>query len=79
MRSEPRREALAVASGQGHKTDFTESAELAVQYHDASGNDDVLASFLGGMSARNNKEQARALAEKISDEKRREEILKKLK
>jgi len=59
--------------------EFSQAADLAVQYHDASGNDDVLSSFLDGWPARQNKEQSRVLAEKISDVKRREEILKKLK
>jgi hypothetical protein len=49
-----------------------------VQYHDASVNDDVLSSFLEGWPARQNQEQARVLAGKISDLKRREEILKRL-
>jgi hypothetical protein len=60
------------------KLDFSEAAELAVQYHDASDNDDVLLSFLNGWGARQNKEQARILAGKISDAKRREEILQNL-
>jgi hypothetical protein len=70
---------LATASQNGRKMEFSEAAELAVQYHDASGNDDVLSNFLDGWPARQNKEQSRVLAEKISDVKRREEILKKLK
>jgi hypothetical protein len=71
--------ALADASQNGRKMEFSEAAGLAVQYHDASGNDEVLSAFLDGWPARQNKEQARLLAEKISDVKRREEILKKLK
>jgi hypothetical protein len=69
---------LASASQGGRKMEFAEAADLAVQYHDASGNDDVLSSFLDGWPARQNKEQARVLAQKISDVKRREEILKNL-
>lgn len=69
---------LASASQGGDKMEFSEAADLAVQYHDASGNDDVLSSFLDGWPARQNKEQARVLAQKISDVKRREEILKNL-
>jgi len=71
--------ALANASGRGDKMEFSEDAELAVEYNTATGNDDVLATFLDGYSALENKEQARVLAEKITDPKRREEILKKLK
>lgn len=70
---------LANASSGGREMEFSEAADLAVQYHEASGNDDVLSSFLDGRLARQNKEQARVLAGKISDEKRREEILTKLK
>jgi hypothetical protein len=70
---------LADASQNGRKMEFSEAAELAVQYHDASGNDEVLSAFLDGWPARQNKEQARLLAEKISDPKRREEILENLK
>jgi hypothetical protein len=61
-----------------HKMEFSEAADLALQYNQISGNDDVLTNFLESWPARENKEQARALAEKITDEKRREEILKDL-
>jgi hypothetical protein len=71
--------ALANA-GQGNgKTKYEDAAALAVHYHEASGNDEVMSSFLDGWAARQNKEQARVLAEKISDPKRRGEILEKLK
>jgi hypothetical protein len=71
--------ALANAIGNTNKMEYSEAAALAVEYNTATGNDDVLATFLDGYSARENKEQARLLAEKITDPKRREEILKKLK
>lgn len=58
----------------GGKMNFSEAADLAIQY-----NDEVLATFLESGPARQNKEQARVLAEKISDLKRREKILKNLK
>ena len=45
----------------------------------ASGGDEVLATFLASWAARNNKAAARTLADRISDEKRREEILAILK
>jgi hypothetical protein len=70
--------ALAYALQGSHKLEFSEAAELAAQYHDASDNDDVLYSFLNGWGVRQNKEQARILAGKISDAKRREEILQNL-
>lgn len=70
--------ALGNAMG-GNRLKFEDAAALAVQYHDSSGNDDVLTAFLGNYNARNNKDQARVLAEKISDLTRREEILNNLK
>ncbi len=57
---------------------FAEAAELAVKYHEASGNDDVLVNFLGDSEGKN-KKAAIKLAEKISDPARREEVLKKFK
>ncbi len=72
-------QALAGGSGSFNgKFKFADAAVLALQYHESSGNDDVLFNFLGGGQARQNKEQAIKLAEKISDPVRREEILKKL-
>ena len=72
--------ALANALQGSHKLEFSEAAELAVQYHEASDNDDVLYSFLRNSwsVAEKNKEQARILAGKISDAKRREERLQNL-
>jgi hypothetical protein len=70
--------ALANALQGSRKLEFSEAADLAVSYHEAAGNDDVLSSFLESWSARQNKEQARVLASKISDAKRREEILQNL-
>ncbi|MEO8617158.1 MAG: hypothetical protein ABI600_18615 [Luteolibacter sp.] len=69
--------ANATQGGGGFK--FTDAAALAVQYHESSGNDDVLVSFLAGWPARQHKEEARLLAEKISDETRRADVLKNLK
>lgn len=70
--------ALADAMRYGRKLDFATASELALHYHQVSGNDDVLISFLDDSSGSENTEQARALAAKIIDAKRREEILKKL-
>ncbi len=70
--------ALADAMQYGSKLDYAAASELALHYHQASGNDDVLISFLDRVSDREKTEQARALAAKITDAKRREEILKKL-
>lgn len=71
--------ALAGATEMYNSLKFSEAAELATQYHDASGNDDVLVEFLSDGAGYRHKEEARILAEKISDPKRREKILKQLK
>lgn len=70
--------ALGQAVHKDGKIDFPQAAALALEYHESSGNDEVLSNFLDGWVARQNQAEARVLAEKISDEKRREEILKKL-
>lgn len=69
---------LASAMQGNHKLEFAEAAGLAVQYGRASGTDEVLGTFLESWPARNNKEQARALAAQIGDEKRRAQILRNL-
>ena len=71
---------LAQAVVQGREMPFAEAADLALEYHEAADNDDVLAEFLGSRAVRQdgNRERARELAGQISDEKRREEILKNL-
>ena len=69
---------LATAMQCNHKLEFAEAAALAVQYGQASGRDEVLGTFLESWQARNNKEQARALAAQIADENRRAQILKNL-
>jgi len=71
--------ALASASRRNGKSTFADTAALAAQYHDKSGNDEVLVNFLGGWEAREHKEESAKLAEKISDPKRREEILNNFK
>lgn len=71
--------ALAYASQYNRKMEFSELADLAVEYNTTAGNDDVLYSFLKESEIFQNKQQARLLAEKIFDPKRREEILKNLK
>lgn len=70
---------LATATQMSPTLAFEAAAELAAQYSQASGNDDVLATFLDTWTARNNKELSRVFAEKIADATRREEILKRLK
>lgn len=69
----------ASMSVNGKRADFSELAKLAVDYHAASGSDEVLIPLLESWSATQaqNKEQARALAGKVSDEKRRKELLQR--
>ncbi len=67
--------ALARATQANQKMEFSEAAELATQYHKTSGNDDVLIHFLSSSSAGSHKEEAIALAAKITDPKQREEII----
>lgn len=57
-----------------HGMDFRETADLALGYHEASGNDEVLISFLK-MSG-NHTAEARAIADKILDSEKRMVILK---
>ncbi len=73
--------AFASSINSGGKMEYSEVAALAVDCHDASGSDEVLVPLLRDWQSRKdeNKEQARVLAGKISDEKVRNEILKKLK
>ena len=61
------------------RMDFSEAAGLAVQYSQASGNDEALGAFLKSWPVYNNhKQETRVLAEQISDEKLRAQILKRL-
>ena len=71
--------ALANASRNGGKIEFSEAAKLILEYHTAAGNDEILTSFLCGQSASQNREQARILAQNISDPISRGEILRKFK
>lgn len=60
------------------KLDFAEAAALAVRFSQAGGNDDVLVAFVEDWAVRANKDEARELAGKITDARRRAEILKRL-
>ena len=72
-------EAIAGAMDSGQNLDFAAASELVLHYHQASVNDDVLTSFLAALPRRKNTEQARALALKITNVERREELLQKFK
>lgn len=69
---------LCTAALGNRKLDFAQAADLAVRYSQASGNDDVLISFVENWAARSNKDEARGLAARISDARRRAETLKRL-
>jgi hypothetical protein len=71
--------ALANSVRGRNEMDFVAASELALHYHKASSNDDVLVTFLNDALNRQNNNKVRALAEKITDVKRREEILERLK
>ncbi len=71
--------ALAEAAQNQGKFTFSEASQLVLQYQQSTGSDDVLVSFLEGFSAHSNLEEAKQLAAMITDEARREEILKQLK
>jgi hypothetical protein len=70
--------ALLLAQRQG-QTSFADLAAFAAQYHDVGAGDEILLPMLESPLALKNKDEARALAGKLSDEKRRNELLEKLK
>jgi hypothetical protein len=70
--------ALANAVNAKNYKRFSEFADLAEQYHQAGGGDEVILPLLEKGLATENKARARKLAERISDEKRRNDFLKKL-
>jgi hypothetical protein len=70
--------ALADMAKFDDKKQFTNAAKLAGEYHESTGNDEILTTFLDGSAARSNKEASRELAGKIRDEKKRADALKKL-
>ena len=72
-------EALGDAAQDGGEFGFAAASELALEYHRSSGNDDVLVAFLESYAAQSNLEQALPLADNITDAKRREDLLRRLK
>lgn len=71
--------ALAEAAQTDGEFGFEKASQLALQYQKSSSNDDVLVAFLKSYSARSNLDQAIQLADQISDQKLRAEILNQLK
>jgi hypothetical protein len=69
----------ALVSGlRNDRIEFADLVALALKYDETSGNNEVICAFLESEQALNHKEESRALAEKIADEKRRAQILKTL-
>ena len=72
--------ALAYSTQGPQKLGFDIAASIATYYHEASGNDEVLIGFLMAYEPDDgSKEGARVLATKISDVKKREEVLSRFK
>jgi hypothetical protein len=71
-------EALGQAIKDGGDFSFTQAAALVSEYHQSSGNDDLITGFLTTAAADGSNEQAITLAGKIRDPKRREEALANL-
>lgn len=70
---------LAKSLNHGQGTKFSDASELALKYQKESGGDEVLVAFLRESNAWQNTEEARELAQKISDPAKRDEILENLK
>lgn len=68
---------LGMAANMSSNMDFGQASALALRYHQAAGNDEVLHAFLTNLSDKGNKEEARRLAEKISDPDKRGNALKR--
>lgn len=71
--------ALAEAMDQRQPMGFSEASELVLRYRDAAGNDDTLVSFLDNAGEKISGDEARGLAEKVSDPKQRERLLGNIK
>lgn len=72
-------EALAQAVQDGGEFSFAQAAALVSDYHQRSGNDEVITGFLANPVADDARPAAAALAGKIKDPKRREQALAQLK
>ncbi len=72
-------EALAQAVQNGGELSFAQAAALISDFHQSSGNDDVITGFLTSAVGDGTRQEATALAGKIKDSKRREEALAHLK
>lgn len=71
-------EALAEATQDGGEFTFDQASALVKQYHQQSGDDQVIIGFLKSFAARSNLEEALPLAQLIANPARRQEILDEL-
>lgn len=72
-------DAIGGVMNHGGQMGFSEASELVLSYHAESGSDDLLTGFLEKAQVWQNKEEARSIAEKISDPQKREKALERLK
>lgn len=72
-------EALGQIVRQRGSTSFPEAAAMMLKYHEQGGSDDLLIGFVEKNRHGGNREEAREIAEKITDPQKREEVLEKLK
>lgn len=72
-------ETLGQIANYSGATEFSDAAAIVLSYHERDGNDDVLTGFLEKSYYGGEKEENRRIAEQISDPKKREEALEKLK
>ncbi len=71
--------AMGAASQEGGEVGFSKLAELILEVHASSGNDDALVAFLNDADTSAHPGKAQLLAGKIADPQRREEMLESLK
>lgn len=71
-------EALAQAVQNGGEFSFTQAAALVADYHQSSGNDDIITGFLANTGGDEFQAEAKVLAGKIKDTQRREQALSEL-
>jgi hypothetical protein len=72
-------EALADAAQEGAEFSFSDASKLVLEYHQSTGNDDMLVAFIESFAARSNLELALPLADKIMDAQLRQDLLARLK
>ncbi len=72
-------ESLGQMTNMGGSMNFSQAAAMVMKYHAQGGGDDLLTSFVDETQFGTDKEEARKIAEKISDPEKREEALEKLK